>query len=448
MSCFHCSYPERKGGYFKHRFTWNFFSQSSSASTLEAKKSSPASQTGPCAVSEPIPAGRLEGPFLPLPQSSSQRPPDLRVFTYVELRAATKNFSCTNLLGEGGFGCVYKGILKRRNLNEEDMEVAVKQLNLKGQQGHKEWLAEVRYLGLVEHPNLVKLVGYCAEDDERGIQRLLVYEYMPNKSLEDHLFRKVQSVLSWQQRLSLMLGAARGLAYLHEEIDDMQVIFRDFKTSNVLLDADFTPKLSDFGLARQGPEMGATHVSTAVVGTLGYAAPEYIQTGHLTSKSDVWSFGVVLLEILTGRRALDRNRPKHEQQLIDWVKPKLHGNKRIRLIMDPRLEGEYFLLQAQKIASLAFQCLGKHARTRPLMSSVVKSLNEIVDLVDSSHLQPDDQNSLSSQRSRGRVDVITATKDLENAKKRKLLYKDVMSLKSREEARDMWRVWTPKPIAT
>ncbi|MCO5550938.1 hypothetical protein L7F22_004433 [Adiantum nelumboides] len=445
MSCFHCSYPEKKGGYFKHRyFTWSFFSQSSSSSALdEGKKSYLSSQTGPCAVSESAPASTSEFPSLPLSQSSSQRPPDPRVFTYAELRAATKNFSRANLLGEGGFGCVYKGILKRRNSNEEDKVVAVKQLNLKGQQGHKEWLAEVRYLGLVEHPNLVKLVGYCAEDDERGIQRLLVYDYMPNRSLEDHLFQKVPSVLSWQQRLSMMLGAARGLTYLHEEIDDIQVIFRDFKTSNVLLDVDFTPKLSDFGLARQGPEMGATHVSTAVVGTLGYAAPEYIQTGHLTSKSDVWSFGVVLLEILTGRRALDRNRPKQEQQLIDWVKPNLQGNKRIRLIMDPRLEGEYSLLQAQKIVSLAFQCLGKHARARPLMSSVVKSLTEIVDLVDTSHLQLNE----GAQSSGGLVNLSTA-KDTESARKRKLLYKDVLSLKSKEDARDLWKVWTRKAIAT
>ncbi|MCO5550939.1 hypothetical protein L7F22_004434 [Adiantum nelumboides] len=448
MSCFHCSRPEKKGGYFKHRFTWSFFSQSSSSSALaEGKKSYSSSQTGPCAVSEPIPANRLECPSLPMSQSLSQRPPDPRVFTYAELRAATKNFSRENLLGEGGFGCVYKGLLKRHNSNEEDKTVAVKQLNLKGQQGHKEWLAEVRYLGLVEHPNLVKLVGYCAEDDEKGIQRLLVYDYMPNRSLEDHLFQKVPLVLSWQQRLSVMLGAARGLAYLHEEIDDIQVIFRDFKTSNVLLDVDFVPKLSDFGLARQGPEMGATHVSTAVVGTLGYAAPEYIQTGHLTSKSDVWSFGVVLLEILTGRRALDQNRPKQEQQLIDWVKFNLQGNKKFRLIMDPRLEGEYSLLQAQKIASLAFQCLVKHARVRPLMSSVVKKLREIVDLADCSHLQLNDRKTLSAQSSGGLVNLSTA-KDTENARKRKLLYKDVLSLKNKEDAQDLWKVWTPKAIAT
>ncbi|KAI7742545.1 hypothetical protein M8C21_027934, partial [Ambrosia artemisiifolia] len=129
--------------------------------------------------------------------------------------------------------------------------------------GHKEWINEVNILGVVNHPNLVKLVGYCAEDDERGIQRLLVYELMRNKSLEDHLLGRVGSTLSWMTRLQIAQGAARGLAYLHEEMD-FQLIFRDFKTSNILLDEDFNPKLSDFGLARQGPAAGLGHVSTVV----------------------------------------------------------------------------------------------------------------------------------------------------------------------------------------
>ncbi|GLJ21449.1 hypothetical protein SUGI_0395510 [Cryptomeria japonica] len=142
------------------------------------------------------------------------------------------------------------------------IEVAVKQLNKKGMQGHKEWVTEVNFLGMVEHRNLVKLVGYCAEDDERGIQRLLVYEFMPNKSLEDHLLSRSLPVLPWLVRLQIALEAASGLAYLHEEMD-FQIIFRDFKTSNVLLDQEFHPKLSDFGLARQGPAVGISHVTTA-----------------------------------------------------------------------------------------------------------------------------------------------------------------------------------------
>ncbi|KAH7300821.1 hypothetical protein KP509_24G080100 [Ceratopteris richardii] len=247
-------------------------------------------------------------------------------------------------------------------------------------QGHKEWLSEVHFLGMVKHPNLMKLVGYCAEDGARGIQRLLVYEFMPNKSLEDHLFSKGHHVLSWNKRLQIILGAARGLAYLHEEINDIQVIFRDFKTSNILLDQDFSPKLSDFGLAREGPETGASHVTTVVVGTWGYAAPEYIQTGHLTSKSDVWSFGVVLLEILCGRKSMERSRPKNEQQLLEWLKPYFKGQRKLECFVDARLEGIYSLKQAEKIAALALLCLNKSPRRRPLMSEVVESLAEIVEL--------------------------------------------------------------------
>ncbi|KAJ7531549.1 hypothetical protein O6H91_14G048600 [Diphasiastrum complanatum] len=316
-------------------------------------------------------------------QSTSQRPHDLRVFTYAELKAATKNFFRGNFLGEGGFGCVYKGSIKHRKPDEGEvrMEVAVKQLNRKGLQGHKEWLAEVNFLGLVNHPNLVKLVGYCAEDDERGMQRLLVYEYMPNKSLEECLFYSFQPILSWSSRLHVALGSARGLAYLHEEMD-FQIIFRDLKASNILLDNDFNPKLSDFGLARQGPAANDNHVTTVVVGTVGYAAPEYIQTGHLTSKSDVWSFGILLLELLTGRRAVDRNRPKCEQRLLAWVKPLIGDSKRFYQIVDTRLEGQYPLKAAQKMAFLASQCFQRNPRSRPKMSDVVEMLKHIVVLSD------------------------------------------------------------------
>ncbi|KAK6162715.1 hypothetical protein DH2020_002556 [Rehmannia glutinosa] len=243
-----------------------------------------------------------------MPEIYEEKAHNLRVFTFAELRQATNNFNRLLKIGEGGFGCVYKGNIKPVDGKGEPFVAAIKKLNKDGSQGHKQWVAEVQFLGVVDHPNLVKLIGYCAMDGERGIQRLLVYEYMPNKSLEDHLFNRALPALSWDRRLQIMLGASQGLAYLHEELE-IQVIYRDFKTSNVLLDNDFNPKLSDFGLAREGPTAGQTHVSTAVVGTYGYAAPDYIETGHLTSKSDVWSFGVVLYEILTGRRSLEKDRP-------------------------------------------------------------------------------------------------------------------------------------------
>ena len=301
----------------------------------------------------------------------------LRAFEYDELQAATNDFGRAQKLGEGGFGGVYKGFVRPLDPRADRIAVAVKRLNTRGLQGHKQWLAEVQFLGVLEHPNLVKLLGYCAVDGERGAQRLLVYEYMPNKSLEDHLFSRTHPALSWNRRLQIILGAAEGLAYLHEGLE-LQVIYRDFKASNVLLDKDFQAKLSDFGLAREGPTEGNTHVSTAAVGTHGYAAPEYIEKGHLTAKSDVWGFGVVLYELLTGRRSLDRNRPQGEQKLIEWVVQFPPDSRNFRMIMDPKLRGEYSSKAAREIAKLAQSCLLKNPKERPAMSEIVEVLRRAV----------------------------------------------------------------------
>lgn len=461
MRCLSFSKSERRASDSKRRFSWHFFSQNSTSSKKSEKCALSPSSSQPQIKSHDVHTHTSDAPAsaelcgiadddtnIPsITCNTSQNPQLLRVFTYAELRAATRNFSRANLLGEGGFGCVYKANIKslNRRSTSSSQEVAVKQLNRKGQQGHKEWLSEVHFLGMVEHPNLVKLVGYCAEDDERGIQRLLVYEFMPNKSLEDHLFQKGSSVLSWQERLSIMLGAARGLAYLHEEISDIQVIFRDFKSSNVLLDEDFTPKLSDFGLARQGPETGASHVTTVVVGTWGYAAPEYIQTGHLTSKSDVWSFGVVLLEILSGRRSMDRNRPKSEQQLFDWMRPFFQGKRKVHSFIDPRLEGRYSLIQAERIAALALQCLHKLARTRPLMSVVVAKLKEIVELPGSGNVVVDALSASPSNGAKIELDL-EDTKESAQSKRRRLLLRSVRKPTRRVDARPFLRVLTPKAV--
>ncbi|RDY08843.1 putative serine/threonine-protein kinase PBL19, partial [Mucuna pruriens] len=307
-----------------------------------------------------------------------------RVFTLQELRDATNSFNRMLKLGEGGFGSVYKGSIKPPHGQGADpIPVAIKKLNTRGFQGHKEWLAEVQFLGIVNHPNLVKLLGYCSVDGERGIQRLLVYEFMPNRSLEDHLFSRTLPTLPWKTRLEIMLGAAQGLAYLHEGLE-IQVIYRDFKSSNVLLDADFHPKLSDFGLAREGPQGDKTHVSTAVVGTQGYAAPEYVETGHLKVQSDMWSFGVVLYEILTGRRSLERNRPTAEQKLLDWVKQYPADTSRFSMIMDPRLRNQYSLAAARKIAKLADTCLKRNPEDRPSMSQIVEALKQALQYSESS----------------------------------------------------------------
>ncbi|XP_022980299.1 probable serine/threonine-protein kinase PBL19 [Cucurbita maxima] len=316
-----------------------------------------------------------------VPELYEEKAHNLRVFSFTELRQATHDFNRLLKIGQGGFGSVFKGSIKPVDGKGEPLVVAIKQLSKDGLQGHKQWLAEVQFLSIVEHPNLVKLIGYCAVDGERGIQRLLVYEYMPNRSLEDHLFNKALPALAWKTRLQIVLGAAQGLAYLHEGLE-IQIIYRDFKSSNVLLDENFHPKLSDFGLAREGPEIGHTHVSTAVMGTNGYAAPDYIKTGHLTAKSDVWSLGVVLYEILTGRRSLERHRSRLEQRLVEWVKHFNPDSNRFSLIIDPRLENQYPINAARKVAKLADTCLAKNAKDRPSMAEVVNRLKLIIKAED------------------------------------------------------------------
>lgn len=308
-----------------------------------------------------------------IPELYKEKKHNLRVFTLDELREATNNFNRMLKIGEGGFGSVYKGTIRPPNGKGNPTVVAIKKLNKYGMQGHKEWLAEVQFLSVVAHPKLVKLVGYCAVDGDRGIQRLLVYEYMANKSLEDHLFGTKLPPLPWVTRLKIMLDAAEGLAYLHHGLE-VQVIFRDFKSSNVLLDENMNAKLSDFGMAREGPTGDRTHVSTAPVGTYGYAAPEYIETGHLKQKSDIYSYGVVLYEILTGRRAIERNRPTAEQKLLDWVKQFPADSKMFRMIMDFRLRNQYPVNAARKIAKLADKCLRKEPAGRPDMSEIIQVL--------------------------------------------------------------------------
>ncbi|XP_077221674.1 serine/threonine-protein kinase PCRK1-like [Tasmannia lanceolata] len=321
--------------------------------------------------------------------SLSQRPNNLRVYTFSDLKIATKDFSRSLMVGEGGFGCVYKGIIRSSEEPCNKLEIAVKQLSRNGMQGYKEWMTEVNVLGVVDHPNLVKLLGYCAEDDERGVQRLLVYEFMPNRSVEDHLSKISKTTLSWAMRLKIAQDAARGLKYLHEEMD-FQIIFRDFKSSNILLDEHWNAKLSDFGLARQGPEEGLSHVSTVYIGTIGYAAPEYLQMGRLTASSDVWSYGVFLYELITGRRPLDRDRPKSEQKLVDWIKPYISDIRRFPMILDPRLQGHKRIpvKSAQKLASVANKCLVRKPKLRPKMSEVFELVKQIIEADQIGNPQP------------------------------------------------------------
>ncbi|KAG1364160.1 serine/threonine-protein kinase [Cocos nucifera] len=300
---------------------------------------------------------------------------NIYIFTYSELRAATKNFRSDQILGQGGFGVVYKGVIDESiRTGFKSTHVAVKELNPEGFQGDREWLAEVNYLGQLSHPNLVKLIGYCCENEHR----LLVYEYMACGSLERHLFRRIALTMPWSTRMKIALGAAKGLAFLHGL--ERPVIYRDFKTSNILLDADYNAKLSDFGLAKEGPMGDQTHVSTRVMGTHGYAAPEYVMTGHLTARSDVYGFGVVLLEMLIGRKAMDKSRPSREHNLVEWARTLLIHNRKLLRIIDPRMEGQYSTKVAMEVAGLAYRCLSQNPKGRPIMSQVVEALEGIQEL--------------------------------------------------------------------
>ncbi|KAK9069140.1 hypothetical protein SSX86_013256 [Deinandra increscens subsp. villosa] len=320
-------------------------------------------------VSSVPPTPRSEGEIL---QSSN-----LKSFSFSDLKLSTRNFRPDSVLGEGGFGSVFKGWIDEQSFAASKpgtgIVIAVKKLNQESFQGHREWLAEVNYLGQFSHPNLVQLIGYCLEDE----QRLLVYEFMPRGSLENHLFRRGSyfQPLSWNLRLKAALGAAKGLAFLHSA--KTKVIYRDFKTSNVLLDSNYNAKLSDFGLAKDGPVGDKSHVSTRIMGTYGYTAPEYLATGHLTSKSDVYSFGVVLLEMLSGQRVVDRNRQLGKHSLVEWAKPYLAHKRKVLRVVDSRLEGQYTLEAAHTVATISLRCLSVEPRFRPRMAEVVKELERV-----------------------------------------------------------------------
>ncbi|KAH0463251.1 hypothetical protein IEQ34_007833 [Dendrobium chrysotoxum] len=318
-------------------------------------------------------------------------------FTFKELEMVTQNFREANLIGEGGFGRVFKGQL------ENGQVVAIKQLNRDGLQGSNEFLVEVLMLMMLHHPNLVGLIGYCAE----GSERLLVYEYMPHGSLEDHLFylSPGQESLNWNMRMKIALGAAQGLAYLHD-VANPPVIYRDLKSANILLDEDFNPKLSDFGLAKLAPVGDRTHVSTRVMGTYGYCAPDYAMSGKLTVKSDIYSFGVVLLELLTGRKAYDITRKSGEENLISWSRPFLNDRRQFIRLADPSLRGRFPPRPFHQLAVVTSMCLHEKPHVRPAARDIVYALNHVASqpYVDSDHvassaesqMQNDSNNQSSS----------------------------------------------------
>ncbi|XP_039165266.1 proline-rich receptor-like protein kinase PERK1 [Eucalyptus grandis] len=293
-------------------------------------------------------------------------------FTYEELRMATNGFSDANLLGQGGFGYVHKGVLPNGK------EVAVKQLKAGGGQGEREFQAEMEIISRVHHRHLVSLVGYCIT----GSERLLVYEFLPNNSLHFHLHGKDRPTMDWATRLRIALGSARGLAYLHEDCHP-RIIHRDIKAANILLDFKFEAKVADFGLAKFSSDVH-THISTRVMGTFGYLAPEYASSGKLTDKSDVFSFGVMLLELITGRKPVDTTTNLHES-LVDWVRPLLAralDDENFNSLVDPRLQNNYNHDEMVRMVSCAAACIRHSARRRPRMSQIVRSLEGEMSLSD------------------------------------------------------------------
>ncbi|CAL4886487.1 unnamed protein product [Urochloa decumbens] len=292
---------------------------------------------------------------------------NLRLFSYKEIRAATNNFAHSNKLGRGGFGTVYKGAW------EDGTAFAAKVLSSESEQGIKEFLAEIESISEVKHANLVRLLGCCVQRKSR----ILIYEYLENNSL-DHALRGsangVTTSLTWSTRSDICVGTAKGLSYLHEE-HEPNIVHRDIKASNVLLDRDYRPKIGDFGLAKLFPD-NVTHISTGVVGTCGYLAPEYFVHGQLTKKADVYSFGVLVLEIISGRRI---SQTIHSDMFLvreAWV---LYQQGKLLDMVDARME-EYPEEEVLRYIRVGLACTQATPSFRPTMAQVVALLSQPVAL--------------------------------------------------------------------
>ncbi|XP_050234392.1 probable receptor-like serine/threonine-protein kinase At4g34500 [Mercurialis annua] len=286
-----------------------------------------------------------------------------RWYSLKELEIATRGFNEENVIGEGGYGVVYRGVL------EDGSVVAVKNLlNNKGQ-AEKEFRVEVEAIGKVRHKNLVRLLGYCAE----GARRMLVYEYVDNGNLEQWLHGDVGPVspLTWDIRLKIAIGTAKGLAYLHEGLEP-KVVHRDVKSSNILLDKKWNPKVSDFGLAKLlGSD--SSYVTTRVMGTFGYVSPDYASTGMLNEGSDVYSFGVLLMEMITGRSPIDYSRPAEEMNLVEWFKGML-ASRRAEELLDPLIEVQPSARALKRTMLVCLRCIDLDGNKRPKMGQIIHML--------------------------------------------------------------------------
>ncbi|KAK1353254.1 Protein kinase APK1A chloroplastic [Heracleum sosnowskyi] len=303
----------------------------------------------------------------------------LKSYTFNDLSVATRKFHPDSVLGKGASGTVFRGWVDENTFaaakRGTGLVIAIKRYNNKVLEADK-LLTEINSAEKLCHPNIVKLIGYCKDKNHR----LLVYECMPQGSLDMHLFRRDSDFqpLSWKLRLSIALGAAKGLAYLHSP--EVNVIHRNVKTSSILIDSKYNAKLSDFGVASDGSELEETHVTTRLQETFGYLDPEYFCLGHLTMRSDVFSFGVVLLEILTGRKAIDRNFPTEDRFLAFWDRSRLSEERVILDIMDADIKGQYTEGAAKEAFSLALKCTLLDSRSRPDAKQVVEELEQLLDL--------------------------------------------------------------------
>ncbi|XP_010525575.1 PREDICTED: probable receptor-like protein kinase At2g42960 [Tarenaya hassleriana] len=320
-------------------------------------------------------------------------------FTLRDLELATNRFAAENVLGEGGYGVVYRGRLVNGT------EVAVKKLLNNMGQAEREFQVEVEAIGHVRHKNLVRLLGYCIE----GVHRMLVYEYVNNGNLEQWLHGSMRQhgTVTWEARMKIILGTAQALAYLHEAIEP-KVVHRDIKASNILIDDNFNAKISDFGLAKL-LSSGESHVTTRVMGTFGYVAPEYANTGMLNEKSDIYSFGVLLLEAVTGKEPVDHGRPANEVNLVEWLKMMV-GARRTEEVTDPRIETKPSTRALKRILLAALRCVDLEAEKRPKMSQVVRMLE-----TDERPFRED----RTSRRSRtASMEIIEATEETTETSKR------------------------------
>ncbi|CAI9097319.1 OLC1v1033714C2 [Oldenlandia corymbosa var. corymbosa] len=293
---------------------------------------------------------------------------NVRLFSYNSLRSATGHFHQSNRIGGGGFGVVYRGVLR------DGTRVAIKRLSAESKQGTNEFLTEINVISHIKHPNLVQLLGCCVE----GSHRILVYEFMENNSLASSLRGSKGKMLDldWRTRASICMGTASGLAFLHEEVHP-RIVHRDIKASNVLLDENLNPKIGDFGLAKLFPD-NVTHISTRVAGTVGYLAPEYALLGQLTKKADVYSFGVLVLEIVSGKSSSKAAFGDDLLVLVEWTW-KLRDEGRLLEIVDPEM-GEYPIDEVTRFIKVALFCTQEAAHQRPGMKEVVKMLSEDVNL--------------------------------------------------------------------